>query len=356
MSDASQLLFIGTFTGGVSEGIYRARLDPDTGALTEPELAARLDNPAFFALHPELPVLYAVVEVGQRHGAAGGALAAFRIEEDGGLSFLGEQFSHGAAPCHVSVDPTGRLAFVANYAGGSVTAFPLREDGSPKEASAVIRHEGSGPNPQRQEAPHPHAVTPTTDGARLLVPDLGTDELRCHGIDAATGAMGADAQAPVRMAPGMGPRHVALADDGRTAYCIHELGSAITVLRAAETGGPLEPTQTIGTLPEDFEGTSHTAEIAVHPDGGFVYGSNRGHDSVAAYCVHEEGRLGWLGATSTGGATPRHFAIAPGGDWLLTENLESDAIAVFRIDRDTGALETTGHGCAVPAPACVAFP
>lgn len=363
------LVFVGTYTGGRSRGIYAYRFHRASGKVEELGLAAEAVNPTFLDLHPSGRFLYAVNEVGDFGPEKAGAVSAFAIDTaTGRLALLNHGSSGGAGPCHLVVSRSGRHVLAANYGGGSVVVLPILENGSLGPRTAFIQHSGTSVNPQRQTGPHAHGVTLSPDQRFAIVPDLGIDKLMIHRFDAASGRLtpldrslaGSKAvaahpgYAPVR--PGAGPRHFTFDPTGRFGYVINELDSTITVFRYRARTGELREVQTISTLPGDFQAPSTTAEVEVHPNGRFLYGSNRGHDSLALYSVDgKTGRLTPLGHTPTRGKTPRNFAIAPTGDWLWAANQGSNTIALFRLDAGSGRLEETGTSVEVGAPVCVKF-
>jgi 6-phosphogluconolactonase len=353
---AGTLVYIGTYTSPASKGIYASRLDPKTGALSTPTLVAEGRNPSFLASSPDGRFLYAVHEVDQVDGKPGGAIAAFAIDRaTGALTPLGTQSTVGGGPCHVSV--AGRLAFVANYGGGSIAAYPIQDDGSLKPHSAFVQHTGSSVNPDRQKGPHAHGVTPDASGTFLYVPDLGLDQVLIYRIDAAKHALTATTSAKITPA-GSGPRHIAIAKHGRFAYVINEMTLTVNVYARDAVSGALTPVQTISTLPEGVSPAKDlsTAEIILHPSGRFLYGSNRGHDSLVVYAVDAaKGTLTHLQHMPSGGRTPRAFNIDPSGAFLVSANQNSDAIATFRIDQASGRLTPTGHMAHVGKPVSVEF-
>lgn len=356
-SDDWLWVYFGTYTRGESKGIYRAKLDRSTGALTDLQLAAELVNPSFLALHPKLPRLYACGEVGGFAGGKGGAVSALAIDEASGrLTLLNQQSSGGAGPCHLSVDPAGRNVLVANYGGGSVAALPLDDEGRLKEPSAVVQHSGSSVHPTRQKGPHAHSVNLSPDGRFAFVADLGLDKLMIYRFDSAVGGLSANDPPNAAMAPGAGPRHFAMHPSGRFAFVINELNSTITSLAYDAASGGFRAIDSVSTLPDEFDGRNTTAEVVVHPSGRFVYGSNRGHDSIAVFALDETtGRLTARGQTPCGGRTPRNFAIEPSGRFLLAANQDSDNVVVFRIDPENGALKAAGVELKAPTPVCVRF-
>jgi 6-phosphogluconolactonase len=357
-------VWFGTYTGGPanSEGIYVSRLDVATGKLTEPVVAAAVKSPSFLAVHPTLPVLYAVSEVGETDGKPTGAVCSFAIDETTGkLTLKNHQPSGGAGPCHVSVDRTGRVALAANYGGGSVICLGLAADGSlepvvPGSPGGFIQHEGKGPNPQRQEAPHGHSINPTADGRFALACDLGVDKLLIHALDVGKATLTPHGFG--RGEPGAGPRHFAFHPSGRYGYAVNELDLTVTAFSFDPQAGTLTAIQAISTLPADVTDTKgfSTAEIVAHPSGKFLYASNRGHDSIAMYAVDgATGRLTFLGAEPIRGKTPRNFVIDPAGKFLLAAGQNSHTVTVFAIDAETGKLSFTGQSLDVPSPVCIRF-
>lgn len=349
------MVYIGTYTFGDSEGIYAYRLS-DAGELHPLGLSAETVNPSFLAVAPTRQYLYAVNEVGSFEGTPGGALSAFAIDpESGSLSYINHQSTHGGAPCYVAVDNASRWALVANYSGGNVASFPIQEDGSLGQAACVVQHEGSSVNPQRQQAPHAHAIVLSPDGRFAFAPDLGIDKVMIYRLDSDTGQLTPNSQPYMETAPGAGPRHFAFHPSERFAYVINELNSTITAYAYDKNQGTLEETQTLSTLPEDFEGNNSCADIRISPDGRFLYGSNRGRNSIAMYRIDaDHGRLLWIGDESTRGETPRNFNISPCGEWLLAANQNSNSIVVFKRNLEHGTLAPVKEIEAF-APVCVLF-
>jgi 6-phosphogluconolactonase len=350
-------VYVGTYTGSGSRGIHRFELDPASGAWTDPVLAGESENPSFLALHPNGKVLYAVNELATFGGAATGAVSAFAIDPATGmLTLLGQQGSGGADPCHLAVDRGGRNVLVANYGGGSVAVLPIGAEGRLRPASAVRRHEGTGPNRERQEKPHAHAIH--LDGAErfALAADLGADRVFVYRYGAATGSLEPNQPGAAGFEPGSGPRHLAWHPSGAKLYAINELRSTVTAFRYDARRGALEPFQAVSTLPPGFSGQNTAAEIAVSPDGRHLYASNRGDDSLAVFAIDAaSGALAPAGRVPTGGRTPRQFAIDPSGRWLLAANQDSDGIAIFRLDPASGHPEPVGRQLPIPKPACVLF-
>jgi len=351
------LLFVGTYTGGPSRGISSFRFDTDTGQIQPLGLAAEIENPSFLVMHPHLPVLYSVSEIGQYQGEESGAVASFAVDETTGtLEPMGSVASRGAHPCHLAVDDSGHWLFVANYTGGNVAVLPLDERGVLGPASCVVQHEGSSVNPERQEAAHAHAVTLSPDERFVVVADLGLDQLVVYRLDKQHGRLTPNDPPFVRARPGAGPRHLTFSPDGRFTWVINELNSTITTYAWQQRKGVLEARQSVSTLPEGWQGVNTTAEVVVSTDGTVLYGSNRGHDSIAVFTIDEaSGSLTPVGRTPTRGLNPRHFCLAPGGGFLLAANQGSHAVVVFRREQGGTRLVPTGSAVSVDSPVCVCF-
>jgi len=349
-----RMIYIGTYTGPESKGIYAFTFDDASGALTPVGLVAETPNPSFLTASANGGVVFAVNEVGSFGGEKSGSVTSFRVDAaTHKLTPINTVSSRGADPCHLMLDATGRFLAVANYSGGTFAIFPVAADGRISPASTVLTNRGSGPNRQRQDAPHAHMVLFDATNHFLYGADLGVDRVHVYKFDPATGAT---TQAPsAAVAAGAGPRHLVLHPNGRSAFVINELASTISTFARNATTGALTLNSTVSTLPNGFSGASTTAEIAIHPNGKFLYGSNRGHDSIAVYSVGANGELKLVEIESTRGKTPRNFAIDPGGRWLIAANQETNTLAVFRIDQSTGALAPTGGLSTVPAPVSVLF-
>jgi 6-phosphogluconolactonase len=353
------IAYTGTYTGKNSKGIYAFRLDSSTGKLTPLGLAAESTSPSFLAVHPNHRYLYAVGEVNEFGGQKGGAVSAFSIDhKTGKLTLLNQTSSRGAGPCHVSVDKTGKSVLIANYDGGSVAALPLSADGRLSEASVFIQHTGSSVNKERQEAPHAHCIFPSPDNRFALAADLGLDEIVVYRFDPAHGSLTPNDPPFGKTSPGSGPRHFAFHPNGRFVYVINEIKCTVSTFTYDPARGALRLKDTISTLPKTYKITTNdsTAEIRVLPSGKFVYGSNRGHDSIAVFAVDaEEGTLSPVEIVSTQGKTPRGFNIDPTGSFLIAANQDSDTLVVFRIDANTGRLTPTGQKIEAYAPVDVEF-
>lgn len=351
------LVYFGTYTqGSKSKGIYRYWFDPASGKLTPAGAPAETENPSFLAIHPNGKLLFAVNELATYEGKKSGAVSSFSIDgKSGALTPINQQPSLGAAPCHLVIDRAGTHVLLANYTGGSVAVLPFDERGRLGKASSFIQHEGMSVLP-RQKEPHAHSINLDAGGRFAVVADLGLDKLLVYRYDAERGKLMPNDPPGTAVAPGSGPRHFAFHPAGRFAYVINEIANTVTAFRYGADRGVLETLQTISTLPEGYEGKSYTAEVQVHPSGRFVYGSNRGHNSIAMFRVDEKtGRLTSLGQQSTGGKSPRNFGIDPSGRYLLAANQDSGNVVVFRIGGDSGKLEPAGIEIEVPKPVCVKF-
>ena len=341
------LAYVGTYTGpGRGEGIYIFRAQ--NGRLTPLQTVSGVVSPSFLALHPNGKTLYAVNEA-EGHEA----VSAFRVGSDGQLAALNTQPSHGTSPCYVSLHPAGKCVLVANYGNGIVSVFPVAEDGSLREASHVHQHEGSSTN-RRQAGPHAHSILMDPTGRFVLSADLGCDRVFVYRLDAGSGRLTPNEIPFAQVSSGAGPRHIAFHPSGKLAFVNNEIDSTVTSFTWDAERGALHVNDTRSTLPEDFTERNSTAQVAVHPNGKFLYVSNRGHDSIAIFGVDEDrGKLRPLGHQSTQGKTPRNFNLDPTGAFLYAANQNTGTITTFSVSGDTGELTPTGHTTEVPAPVCV---
>lgn len=350
------LVYVGTYTTGRSEGIYVCRLDLSSGELKQIDVAKGVANPSFLTVDHKGQFLYAVNEVAQFEGKASGAVSAFSIDRaTGALKLVNQQTSGGSGPCHLSLDGSGNFLLVANYDAGSVEVLPIRQGalGSPVD---LIQHQGAGANPKRQAGPHAHCVITDRNNRRAFVTDLGLDKIMIYGFDSRTGKLTPNQKPWFQTKPGAGPRHFAFHKNGRWAYVISELDSTMSALVYDQQSGVLSETQNVSTLPESFTGKSYCAELQVAASGKFLYGSNRGHDSIVVYSIDQTtGKLSLVEHTSTQGKFPRNFAIEPEGRWLLAANQNSDSVVSFAVDPGSGKLSLSGHSVEIPVPVCVAF-
>jgi 6-phosphogluconolactonase len=344
-----ELALVGTYTDGDSDGIYTVAVDED-GAVEQQSATAAGENPSFLAIHPSGEYCYAVNEIDD------GAVTALSVDQSTGeLTRLNQITTGGGAdPCHCTVDATGQYLLVAHYTGGSVAMCPIADDGGIREPSDLVQHSGSGPNEKRQEAAHPHSIQPAPDNEFAYVPDLGDDRIVGYELDLDAGELVPSPAATVNLPAGSGPRHMEFDGDGAYAYLINELDSTVTVLeRDADTGG-LTSVDTARTVAADYNDENITADIHVHPSGEWVFGSNRGHDSIATFAI-DDGEIAFRGTESTRGEWPRNFALTPDGEQLLAENMETDDVVTFDVDASSGELSATGAVTDLPSPVCLQF-
>jgi len=343
-------VYLGTYTGPKSKGIYAWRASG--GKFSPLGCVGEVANPSFIAIAADGKHLYSVGE------ASGGTVTAFSLDKGSGkLTKLNEVSSKGGGPCYVSLDKTGKNAMIANYGGGSIAVLPVNADGSLKEASAFVQNTMSGPgaNPKRQDKPHAHCIKVSADNKFVLATDLGMDEIKVYKFDPAKGAITPNSVGKTK--PGSGPRHFTFHPKlGNRIYVINELSSTVTVFDWDGKKGSMTEIQTLSTLPDGLSvpGNS-TAEVVVHPNGKFLYGSNRGHDSLAMFSIDGSGKLAPIGHTKTGGQVPRNFAIDPNGTKLLAAHQKTDDVFVFNLDPATGKLTPTGERWEVGSPVCVRF-
>jgi 6-phosphogluconolactonase len=368
-SQGQYLAYVGTYTTKTnSKGIYVFRFDATLGQAKAVGIAAESADPSFLAVHPDGQHLYAVNEVSEFGGQKSGAVSAFAIDRrTGSLTLLNQVATRGAGPCYISLDKSDKyypdlsnstwFILVANYDGGSVASFPIRDDGSLGPAASFIQHAGSSVNKERQEAPHAHWVSTSPDNRFALVADLGLDEVLIYRFDVTKGTLSPNDPPFVKVTPGAGPRHFAFHPNGKFGYVLNEMDATVTAFSYHSKNGSLSVLQTINTLPKDYSGPKEAAELVVNPSGKFLYASNRaGIDTITVFSIDPiRGTLKLAGKTSTQGKTPRHFTIDPTGAFLLAANEESNNIVVFRIDPATGALTPTGQTVKVPSPVCITF-
>jgi len=354
---AERFAYIGTYTNtGKSEGIYRLFLNTTTGAMRVDGVAAKSADPSFLALHPNGRVLYAVNELEQFEGKRTGAVSAFAITSgSGALTPINQLASHGAAPCYVSVDRTGHTVFVANYLSGTIASFPVRQDGGLGDARAVVQHEGKGPNAERQEGPHAHCIIADPANRHVIAADLGVDGVLVYRFDEKAGELSRSAT-KVATKPGAGPRHLAFHPSGQFLYVINELDSTIVAYRYDGERGTLGQVQVTASSPGGTATANFPADLHVTPLGRFLYGSNRGHNTIAVFSIDSSsGQLTAVQQISTGGDWPRNFAFDPTTRFLLVANQRSDSILSFRVDAESGRLTPTGETVQLPSPVCIRF-
>jgi 6-phosphogluconolactonase len=349
-------VYVGAYTTEQKPaGISVFKMDESTGALDHIQTVLGLNSPTFLALHPTLPLLYTVERHFVLEDPSVGAIAALAINQsDGTLNKLNRVKSGGTSPAYVGIAPDGRAVFAAHYLSGHVSSFPLSDTGALGEATTVIHHEGNGPDERRQTGPHAHSIIADPTGQFVLACDLGIDKVMVYRLEGS--ALVPNIVPYGQVGSGGGPRHITFHPSGKFVYVINEIGNTITGFAWDAGRGTLTHIQHIDTLPADYTGTSHTAQIIAHPNGRFIYGSNRGHDTIAIFRVDEAtGRLTAIGHESTQGKVPRNFNVDPSGTFLLAANQDSDTIVTFRIDPTEGTLNATGHVTQTPSPVCIMF-
>ena len=357
------LVYVGTYTGTTSQGIYLFRLEAEKPEVSQNirlvplGLAAASSSPSFLEIDLKRRLLFAVNEVNQFEGKATGGVSAFSIDKaKGTLALINQRPSMGTGPCHLVLDRSGRYLFVANYGSGSVSVVPVAADGRLGAASHVVQHTGSSVNPDRQKGPHAHCVTVDRANRFVFVCDLGLDKVLAYRFDGQRGRLTAHDPPFAQLKPGAGPRHMVFRPDGRFAYVINELTSTVTTFRYDGDAGVLHDVQTVSTLPEHFDGANTGAEVDVHPSGKWLYASNRGHNSVALFGTDlDNGTLTYVEEQGTGGFKPRHFGIDPSATYLAVGNQDSDTILVARIDSGNGRLKPSGVLANAPSPVCMKF-
>jgi 6-phosphogluconolactonase len=354
----STMVYIGTYAEATKESIFVLGLDVETGALTQVSGVKAGANPSYLTLDKKNRYLYAVNETEDYEGKHNGAVSAFAVDQQtGGLTLLNQIASKGGAPCFITLDKTGKTLLVANYMGGNITAFQLQHNGQISQVADLVQFSGSGPNKERQEAPHAHYVAPDPENRFVLAVDLGTDRVMSYRL-----IEGAEKDVLLKNKPvvafitaaGAGPRHLTFHPGNTIAYLLNELNSTIDVLRYDADKGIFSGIQTIATLPSDFKENNQCAAIKVSADGRHLYASNRGHNSIVVYAVNERtGRLTLVEHINTGGDWPRDFSLDPTGKILLVANERSDNIVTFKRDTVSGKLTETGHQAKVSKPVCV---
>ena len=353
-------VYIGTYTGGPSKGIYAYEFNTTSGALKQIGLAAETPSPSFLAIHPNGKLLYAVNELDNYGGEKHGAITGYKIDPSNPakLTKINEATSKGAHPCHIIVDKAGQHVLAANYTGGNVVVYPIDAEGKLGDKPiSFVQHRGSSVNQSRQKEAHAHSLNLDADQRFAFVADLGLDKIMIYRYgQGSPGTLVPNEPDSASIKPGGGPRHLAFTPDGKRAYVNHEMTGHITGFNYDSAKGTLTEFQTISTLPggNPVPGNS-TAEILVHPSGKFVYCSNRGHNSIAAFTVATDGKLTYVENESTRGKTPRNFNIDPSGKFLIAANQDSDTLAVFKIDPTTGALDPVGDTVPAPKPVCIKF-
>lgn len=359
MSHAREYVaLVGTYTGGESRGIYVVRLDGETGAVSQPELAAELSNPEFLALHPNGRFVYALTQVAMADGKNSGAVAAFEVDPaNGRLTPLNVEATGQGSLTHLAVDASGRMVIAASYGAGYVVSFPIANDGRVGPKTSLISQTGPlGPNSGRQDKPHPHSVTLSPDSRLAFVADLGVDRVFAYRLKPEDGSIAPHDPAYVTIEPGAGPRHTAFSPDASSFYVLNELVGTVSAFRYDAARGAAEFLHNASASPEGYTGRNSASEIRMHPTGRFVYAANRGHNGIAVYSRSPDtGALTPVEIIPTGGENPRNFALTPDGEWLLCAHQNTNNLTVFKVDAATGRLTATKHTALVPKGVCVLF-
>ena len=375
-SGKPRLVCVGTYSSpegpeghaGHGQGIYLFEMDPATGKLTQKGLTDNPRNPSWLALHPAGTYLYSCDESHKFQGKKAGAVSAYSVDRSTGhLTFLNTVSSEGDGPAHISVHPSGKYVFVANYGGGSIAVLPIESDG--KLGPATDFHQDKGPlGPKNatsappgsfaisgHDAPHAHMIESDPSGKRVISTDLGMDKILVWNLDLAKGKLTPNNPPSASTPPGDGPRHFVFHPNAKWFYCIQEEGSVVVVFDYDASNGSLAQKQVISTLPKGFVGTNYTSEIRISPDSRFIYGANRLHDSIVWYSIGDDGKLAYGGEEWTHGDYPRSITIDPSGDFVYCCNQQADSITTFRVNKQTGALTFTGEYVPVGTPANVVF-
>jgi 6-phosphogluconolactonase len=349
-SPKEMMVYVGTYAKQDNESIFGYRLNEETGELTQVLAVKGGENPSFLAIAPDRKHLYAVNETGNYQGQKSGAVSAFAVNhKTGDLSFLNSQPTLGGAPCYISLDKQHKEAMVANYSGGNVAAFPIEHDGRLGAASFTAQHTGQGPKKQ-QNAPHAHCIIPDPSHEFALAVDLGIDQIVRYQWGP-EGRLTKTAQPAFKAQPGAGPRHLTFHPNKRFAYVINELNSTLSALTYDAVTGTFTEVETVSTLPAGFTGESFCADVHVSADGRFVYGSNRGHNSLVVFAIDAKtNKLTLVQHIGVEGNWPRNFALSPSGKTVLVANQRSNNITTFRVDSATGKLSYTGHSTNLPSP------
>lgn len=351
---ADPLVFISAFASGDKAAIHAFAFDSQQGKLKPLKRTTDLQNPFFLAIAPDKQHLFAI-DTAKFGGPENGFVAAYTIDGRGGdLKRLNKASTRGTASCYLSVDATNKTVLVANYSSGSVAALPVKSDGSVEEASSFIQHEGSSVNPERQKGPNAHSIVISPDNRYVLAADLGIDKIMIYRLDVSKAELKPnEAQPFAKQKPGSGPRHITFHPNGKRVYVINELANTVTVFDYDVGKGTLTGKQTISTVPADFTGKSYTADVKITPDGKFLFGTNRGHDSIASYRIADDGMLTLLKIDRSLGKGPQNLLITPDGRWLLCANMPGNNVVVFSIDAASGALKANGDPVEMPLPSCI---
>ncbi len=354
VSAKKHILYVGTYTNGMTDGIFVYSFNDHSGKLKDLKIPAVSENPSYFTISSDKKYLYAVGEVDNLDRNHSGGVSAFSIDSEGKLKLINHVLTYGANPCHVCLSPDNKMLVASNYTGGNLSVYNVLPDGGLSEMVQRIQHTGSGPFPERQAEPHVHSAQFNAKGKLLYVADLGIDELDIYSVSTGQTPLTPYSQPFVKLPPGSGPRHFAFSSDGRYIYVINELASTITVLM--KYGDDWKEVQNIKTIPKDFKGESWSADIHISADERFVYGSNRGHNSISVFKRDQvSGKLELIETVPVEGNWPRNFTIDPTGRFILVANQKSNDITVFKVDQTSGKLTYTGIKVPNQSPVCLKF-
>ena len=354
---AEAFIYAGSYAKGEkAKGIHLLKFNLENGNLSLVSSEFSGENPSFLALHPNKKFLYAVNESGNRGDEDGGTLSAFQIDPNtGSLKLLNKKFTQGSWPCHLSLTKNGEMIAVANYGGGSVISYAIEKDGRLSQSKSYIKNHGSSINKKRQESAHAHSFNFLFNDTLALSADLGIDKIVAYNVHKNKAELTLNEEATISMKAGHGPRHIAFSQNEKNLYVINELTAVISSFIFNETDKKYNLVTEKSTLPKDYTGKKSTAEIVLHPNGQFLYGSNRGHDSIVVFNVFENGEMTKVQTTSVEGKTPRNFTISPDGKWVLVAHQDSNSIRVFSLNPTTGKLTLTDNQVSIPKPVCLIF-
>ena len=352
---AQEYIYVGTYNEKDSPGIFVYEFDRTNGLLKPVQEVSGMNSPSYLEIHPSGKYLYAVNRSTVLPDRRWGSVSSWLInQKTGQLEHINDQPTFGSESCHVNIDSKGRLVFVSNYSTGNICVFPIKTNGALEVISASIQHEGSSINESRQKGPHVHQSTLTPDDAYLLVSDLGIDKVKVYSIDYDNNKLLPLPSSDGLVEKGSGPRHSVVHSNQKFAYVINEMGSTVTLFHVGSEDAKLHPVQTMSTIPENYEGVNYCADIHIDPTGKFLYGSNRGHNSLAIFSIHpDSGELAVIGHQSTFGEWPRNFLVDPKGEFIFVANQNSNNIVTFRREPHTGLLEKIDAEVMVNKPVCI---